>query len=95
MYDPRKDWHFEVIKSFHQSLIDDRYPQADTRHFVKEMLPGVMSELDRLKGKTKRLEAEIERLRAENEGLRRAADGVGDPPWMDGEGSGPSESLEG
>lgn len=63
MYDPRKDWHFEVIKGFHQSLIDDRYPPADMRYFVKNMLPGLMRELERLKGETRRLEVEIERFR--------------------------------
>ena len=63
MYDPRKDWPFEVIKGFHQSLIDDRYPPADMRYFVKNMLPGLMRELERLKGETRRLEVEIERFR--------------------------------
>ena len=29
MYGPAKDWHFDTIKGFHQSLIDDRYPPAD------------------------------------------------------------------
>jgi hypothetical protein len=75
MYDPRKDWHFEVIKAFHQSLIDDRYSPVDTRRFVKEMLPGVMSELERLKGETKRLEAEIERLQSAKVGLTRTNEG--------------------
>ncbi len=30
LYDPRNDWHFDVIKAFHQSLIDDRYPRRTT-----------------------------------------------------------------
>ena len=82
IYDPRNDWHFDVIKAFHQSLIDDRYPPADNRYFIKHLLPGVMAELERLKGEAKRLEME-------NEMLRRALDGREDPARTDGEGTEP------
>ena len=80
MYDPRKDWHWDIIKGFHQALIDDRYPPADNKYFVRNLLPGVMAELERLKGENKRLEEE-------NEGLKRMMDGVGDLRQTEGEGS--------
>ncbi len=82
LYDPRNDWHFDVIKAFHQSLIDDRYPPADNRYFIKHLLPGVMVELERLKGEAKRLEME-------NEVLRRASDGREEPTRTEGEGTEP------
>lgn len=77
MYDPRKDWHWDIIKGFHQSLIDDRYPPIDTERFVKNLLPGVMAELERLKGENKRLEAE-------NQRLKDAINGVVDQPRTKG-----------
>ena len=79
MYDPRKDWHWDIIKGFHQALIDDRYPPADNKYFVRNLLPGVMAELERLKDENKRLEAE-------NEGLKRTIHGVVDQPQTDDEG---------
>jgi hypothetical protein len=79
LYDPRNDWHFDIIKAFHQSLIDDRYPPADNRYFIKHLLPGVMAELERLKGENKGLEAE-------NEALRKATEGVGYPAQTECEG---------
>ncbi len=82
LYDPRNDWHFDIIKAFHQSLIDDRYPPADNRYFIKHLLPGVMAELERLKGEAKRLEME-------NEALRKASDGREDPARTEGEGTEP------
>ena len=82
MYDPRKDWHWDIIKGFHQALIDDRYPPADNKYFVRNLLPGVMAELERLKGETRRLEAE-------NEELRKTSDGREDPAWTGGEGPEP------
>ena len=69
LYDPRNDWHFDLIKAFHQSLIDDGYPPADNRYFIKQILQDVMAELERLKGENKGLEAE-------NEALRKATEGV-------------------
>ena len=78
MYDPRKDWHWDIIKGFHQALIDARYPPADNKYFVRNLLPGVMAELERLKGENKRLEEE-------NEGLKRMMDGVGDLHQTEGE----------
>ena len=80
MYDPRKVWHWDIIKSFHQALIDDRYPTADTKSFVRNMLPGVMAELERLKGENKRLERE-------NEELRRATNSLVDLPQTGDQGS--------
>ena len=80
MYDPRKDWHWDIIKGFYQSLIDDRYPPADTQSFVRNLLPGVMAELERLKGENKRLEAE-------NQRLKDAMNSVVDLPQTDDEGS--------
>ncbi len=82
LYDPRNDWHFDVIKAFHQSLIDDRYPPADNRYFIKHLLPGVMAELERLKGEAKRLEME-------NAVLRRASDGREEATRTEGEGTQP------
>ena len=79
MYDPRKDWHFDIIKGFHQALIDDRCPQADNKYFVRNLLPGVMAELERLKGENRRPEAENERLKG-------VMSGVGDLPQAEGEG---------
>ena len=79
MYDPRKDWHWDIIKGFHQALIDDRYPPADNKYFVRNLLPGVMAELERLKGENKRLERE-------NEELRRALDSTTNSPQTDDEG---------
>ena len=63
IYNPRNDWHFDVIKAFHQSLIDDGYPTIDTKRFVMNQVPSIMAELDRLKEENKRL---VE----ENEGLK-------------------------
>ena len=63
IYDPRNDWHFDIIKAFHQSLIDDRYPPVDTKRFVKHQLPSIMAELQRLKEENKRLVKENERLK--------------------------------
>ncbi len=82
LYDPRNDWHFDIIKAFHQSLIEDRYPPADNRYFIKHLLPGVMAELERLKVETKRLEAE-------NEVLRKASSGKEEPTRTEGEGPEP------
>ncbi len=82
LYDPRNDWHFDVIKAFHQSLIDDRYPPADNRYFIKHLLPAVMAELERLKGEAKRLEME-------NAVLRRASDGREEATRTEGEGTQP------
>lgn len=82
LYDPRNDWHFDVIKAFHQSLIDDRYPPADNRYFIKHLLPAVMAELERLKGEAKRLEME-------NAVLRRASDGREEATRTEGEGNQP------
>ncbi len=31
LYDPRNDWHLDIIKAFHQSLRDDRYPPSDSK----------------------------------------------------------------
>lgn len=62
-YDPGNDWHFDVIKAFHQSLIDDGYPTIDTKRFVMNQVPSIMAELERLKGENKRLVEENERLR--------------------------------
>lgn len=83
LYDPRNDWHFDIIKAFHQSLIDDRYPPADNRYFIKHLLPGVMAELERLKGETRSLEAE-------NEELRKASDVREAPARTEGEGPNPT-----
>ena len=80
MYDPRKDWHWDIIKGFHQALIDDRYPPADNKYFVRNLLPGVMAELERLKTENKRLERENEELR------RATADRVEDLPQTEGGG---------
>ena len=62
-YDPRNDWHFDVIKAFHQSLIDDGYPTIDTKRFLMYQVPSIMAELERLKGENKRLVEENERLK--------------------------------
>ncbi len=82
LYDPRNDWHFEVIKAFHQSLVDDGYPPVDNRYFIKHLLPGVMAELERLKGENKE-------LKTENGVLRRASGGRGEPARTKGEGPEP------
>jgi hypothetical protein len=79
LYDPRNDWHFDIIKAFHQSLINDRYPPADNRYFIKHLLPGVMAELERLKGENKE-------LKTENEVLRKASGRREDPARTEGEG---------
>ncbi len=86
MYDPRNDLDFDVIKAFHQSLIDDRYPPADMRYFVKNMLPGVMAELERLKGENRRLEAEVENHQPDKDGLRNATEGGESELWESSEG---------
>ncbi len=53
LHDPRNDWHFDITKAFHHSLIDDRYPPGDNRYFIKHLLPSVMAELERLEGEAK------------------------------------------
>ena len=63
IYNPRNDWHFDVIKAFHQSLIDDGYPTIDTKRFVMHQVPSIMTELERLKEENKRLVEENERLK--------------------------------
>ena len=70
-YDPKNDWHFDVLKAFHQSLIDDGYPMIDTKRFVMNQLPSIMTELERLKEENKRLVEENEGLKEENEGLKK------------------------
>ena len=62
-YDPRNDWHFDVLKAFHQSLIGDGYPTIDTKRFVMNHLPGIMAELERLKEENRRLVEENERTK--------------------------------
>lgn len=63
IYNPRNDWHFDVIKAFHQSLIDDGYPTIDTKRFVMNQVPSITTELERLKEENKRLVEENEELK--------------------------------